>query len=136
MAGVTIRLARPGDGHGLALLHLDTAESLRQLDASRFRIPDMNGFADWLDAELEPMGTTWICFVAEEDGQLVGQVEANIERAMGSARYQAMTKLGWPRGGVNSLGVLSTHRRRGIGKALMAHAEEWLRGRGARVIQL
>src|ERR1044071_232448 len=136
MAGVTIRPARPGDGHGLVLLHLDTAESLRQLDPSRFRIPDVEGFAEWLDAELEAMGTTRICFVAEEDGQVLGQVEANIAPPMASARYQTMTKLGSPRGEGNSLGVLSARRRRGIATALMAEAEKWLWGRGVRVIHL
>jgi GNAT superfamily N-acetyltransferase len=47
-----------------------------------------------------------------------------------------MSHLAFPRGEVNSLGVLSSHRRRGIGTALMAAAEEWLRARGAGVVVL
>jgi hypothetical protein len=31
----------------------------------------------WIDADLATMGDAWICFVAEEDGAIVGQVEAN-----------------------------------------------------------
>jgi ribosomal protein S18 acetylase RimI-like enzyme len=136
MEGITIRMARRGDGAGLAELHLNTAAGLRELDSSRFRIPDTEGLVEWLDADLTTMGETWICFVAEDDGQIVGQVEAMVHQPMESAKFQVTAELGMIRGEVNSLGVLASYRRRGIGRALMAHAEDWLRGRGARVIRL
>ena len=53
-----------------------------------------------------------------------------------SARYQVIATLGQVRGEVNSLGVLKSHRRRGIGRALMERAERWLADRGAVVIEL
>jgi ribosomal protein S18 acetylase RimI-like enzyme len=133
---IRIRPARPGDGRELADLHRDTSASLHDLDPSRFRLPDSDGMSAWIDGDLATAGEDWICLVAEEDGHIVGQVEAKLHPPMDSARYQTRTDLGDVRGEVNSLGVRSTHRRRGIGRALMTEAEEWLKTRGARVILL
>jgi ribosomal protein S18 acetylase RimI-like enzyme len=55
---------------------------------------------------------------------------------MESARYQVITALGQVRGEVNSLGVLKSYRRRGIGRSLMEQAERWLADQGASVIEL
>jgi GNAT superfamily N-acetyltransferase len=134
--GLVIRQARRGDGKGIADLHLDTAASLRLLDPDRFKIPDEDGMAEWIDDDLATVGKDWNCFVAVEDGRIVGQVEAKLNPPFESARFQTIAELGSVRGEVNSLGVLSSHRRRGIGKALMEAAEEWLRGRGAHVVIL
>ena len=131
-----IRQARTGDGQGIANLHLDTAASLRLIDPSRFNIPEADGMAEWVDADLATVGADWNCFVAVEDGRIVGQVEAKLHPPFDSARFQTMADLGDVRGEVNSLGVLTSHRRRGIGKTLMAAAEDWLRERGARVVIL
>ena len=136
MEAIVVRRARPGDGRGLANLHLDTAGTLRALDRRRFRIPDVDGMAEWIEEDLTTVGNEWVCFVAEDGGRLVGQVEAKIHPPLNSARYQTMSDLAFTRGEVNSLGVVSTHRRRGIGRALMAEAESWLRARGAKVIVL
>lgn len=86
--------------------------------------------------DLASSGGSWICFVAEEDERIVGQVEARLLQPMDSARYQVIAALSQVRGEVNSLGVLTSHRRRGIGRALMNHAEGWLEDRGAVVIEL
>jgi GNAT superfamily N-acetyltransferase len=136
VGGVMIRQARSGDGRGIADLHLDAAASLRLLDPNRFKLPDSDGMAEWIDADLATVGADWNCFVAVEDGRIVGQVEAKLHPPFESARFQTIAELADFRGEVNSLGVLSSHRRRGIGKALMEAAEEWLRGRGARVVIL
>ena len=131
-----IRPAQPGDGAGLASLHVAGGEDYVALDPIRFRVPDEGGLAEWLDGDLEASGDSWICFVAEEDGRIVGEVEARLLQPMESARYQVIAALGQVRGEVNSLGVLKSHRHRGIGRALMEHAERWLRDRGAVVIEL
>jgi GNAT superfamily N-acetyltransferase len=136
VGGVVIRQARSGDGIGIADLHLDTAASLRLLDPTRFKLPQADGMAEWIDADLATVGMDWNCFVAVEDDRIVGQVEAKLHPPFDSARFQTIAGLGSARGEVNSLGVLSSHRRRGIGKALMAAAEEWLRGRGASIVIL
>ena len=131
-----IRPARPGDGAGLASLHVAGGKDYLELDPTRFRVPDEGGFAAWLDNNLASSGGSWICLVAEEDGRIVGQVEARLLPPMDSARYQVIAALGQVRGEVNSLGVLKSHRRRGIGRALMEYAERWLADRGAVVIEL
>jgi GNAT superfamily N-acetyltransferase len=132
-----IRQARPGDGEGLTELHLDTATSLRRLDPSRFKVPDADGMAEWIDADLATAGTDWICFVAvDPNGRIVGQVEAKAHVPLDSARFQTVVDLGAVRGEVNSLGVLASHRRRGIARALMTAVEDWLKERGAGVVTL
>jgi GNAT superfamily N-acetyltransferase len=129
-----IRAARPGDGAGIASLHVAGGKDYLELDPTRFRVPDEDGLAEWLDGYLESWGESWVCFVAEEDGRIVGQVR--LIPPMDSARYQVIAALGQLRGEVNSLGVLKSHRRRGIGRALMEQAERWLADRGAVVIEL
>jgi ribosomal protein S18 acetylase RimI-like enzyme len=136
MNGWTIRPAPPGDGVGLASLHVAGGKDYLELDPTSFRVPDENGLVEWLDQDLTSSGGSWICFVAEEGGRIVGQVEARLLPPMDSARYQLITALGQIRGEVNSLGVLKSHRRRGIGSALMEHAGRWLADRGAVVIEL
>jgi GNAT superfamily N-acetyltransferase len=136
MGGWKIRPARQGDGAGIASFHLAGGNEYLELDPTRFRIPDEDGLAEWLNGDLGTSGGSWICFVAEEDGRIVGQVEAKLLQPMESARYQVVTALGRVRGEVNSLGVLRSHRRRGIGRALMQQAERWLADRGATVIEL
>ena len=131
-----IRPARPGDGAGLAALHVAEGKDYLELDPTRFRVPDEDGLAEWLDRDLASSGESSICFVAEEDGRIVGQVEARLLPPMDSARYHVIASLGQVRGEVNSLGVLKSHRRRGIGRALMKQAERWLADRGAAVIEL
>jgi GNAT superfamily N-acetyltransferase len=132
----TIREARPGDGPGLAELHEAVARDYMLLDPDRFKLPDPVGMAEWMDEELEGMGETWICFVATENDRIIGEVEARLQQPMEAARYQVIASLGTPRGYVNSLGVLASHRRRGIGRALMQQTEQWLIKRGATVIEL
>jgi ribosomal protein S18 acetylase RimI-like enzyme len=136
MDGWKIRPARRGDGAGMASLHLAGGHDYLELDPTRFRMPDEDGLAEWLNGDLQTSGGSWICFVAEEDGRIVGQVEAKLLQPMETARYQVITALGQVRGEVSSLGVLKSHRRRGIGRALMQQAERWLADRGATVIEL
>ena len=136
MNGWKIRPAGPGDGAGIASLHMAGGRDYIELDPTRFRIPDEDGLAEWLDADLASSGGSWVCFVAEDDGRIVGQVEARLLQPLDSARYQVIATLGQVRGEVNSLGVLKSHRRRGIGRALMERAERWLTDRGAVVIEL
>jgi GNAT superfamily N-acetyltransferase len=117
-------------------VHFDTAATLCQLDGSRFKLPHTDGMAEWIDADLATIGEAWNCFVAEEGGRIVGQVEVKVHGPLDSAPYQTMSCLAGIRGEVNSLGVLASHRRSGIGKALMEAAEDWLKDRGARVVIL
>ena len=136
MTGWIVREAHVGDGEGLATLHLDTSREYLRLDPDRFRLPDRDGLAEWIDDDLRTKGEDWICFVATDGEQIVGQVEARLVPPMETARFQSVKSLGATRGYVNSLGVLISHRRRGIGRALMDHAERWLVDRGAVLVEL
>ena len=60
---------------------------------------------------------TGALFVAESDGVLIGTIVAGFD--------------GW-RGSVYRLAVLPAHRRRGVALALVAQAERFLAGAGAR----
>ena len=117
-------------------MHLNTARGYLELDPIRFRMPDLEGLVEWLDDDLTRMGDDWICYVAVDDDHIVGQIEARVVQPMDTSRYQVVRSLGSVRGYVNSLGVLASHRRRGVGRVLMDHAERWLADRGATVIEL
>ena len=88
----TVRQARVGDGAGLAEVHLETARGYLDLDLdpARFQMPSRDGLAEWLDEDLKSMGEQWVCFVAVDDGRIVGQIEAHLVPPMDTARYQAI----------------------------------------------
>jgi len=136
MGDWTVRRAQAGDGTGLAEVHLDTARRYLELDPTRHRMASQDGFVEWLNDDLEKMGKQWICFVAVDGDRIVGQVEAQLVPPLETARYQVVAALGSTRGYVNSLGVLRSHRRRGIGRSMMEHAERWLADRGVTIIEL
>jgi ribosomal protein S18 acetylase RimI-like enzyme len=66
--------------------------------------------------------------VADEDGLRVGFAHA------GFAANCSETALSMATGVVCAIGVRASHRRRGIGSALLQHCETYLRQRGARTI--
>lgn len=136
MTDWTVREARRGDGRGLAQLHLETAKGYVEFDPSRFRMPDEQGLVRWIDDDLGSVGDDWMCFVAVADEQIVGQVEVRCEAPLETARHQTVRALGSTRGYVNSLAVSPSHRRRGIGRALIARAEGWLIDNGAVMVAL
>jgi GNAT superfamily N-acetyltransferase len=65
-------------------------------------------------------------FVAEDDETVVGLVVAHLREVLDhpvfSRREYAV---------IEDLVVATTHRRRGVGKALVRHVEAWARARGA-----
>ena len=56
MKGWMIRPARRGDGAELASLHVAGGKDYLELDPTRFRIPDDDGLAEWLDRDLAGLG--------------------------------------------------------------------------------
>ena len=71
------------------------------------------------DIEANPEGI----FVAEEDGEPVGYV---------TTRPDHETKIGW----IPNLAVLPEHRRKGIGKALMDRALDYLKEKGMEMAKI
>lgn len=136
MTDSTVREAGPGEGSELARLHLETASGYVELDPTRFRMPDEDGLVAWIDEDLGSVGDDWMCFVAVEGDRVVGQVEVRCEEPLETARYQTVRALGFRQGYINSLSVSRSHRRLGIGRALVARAERWLIERGAVAVAL
>jgi len=69
--------------------------------------------------------------VAEDNGRLVGLIEAAV-------RESAPVPIMVPRryGYIENIVVLNTSHRHGIGKKLMAAAEQWAKNKGASAIEL
>jgi GNAT superfamily N-acetyltransferase len=134
---VVVRPAGKGDGDGMAAAWLDAGRTYAELDPELFRVPDAKG----LPASIE----TWIAdvtgekealIVAEIDGVVVGWVSARLEEAVSDPEAQLVRDVTDTRLFVDGLVVGQAHRRRGIGTRLMIAAEEWGRGRGARLALL
>jgi ribosomal protein S18 acetylase RimI-like enzyme len=84
------------------------------------------GFVEVLDK------ATDTCFVAEEDGKVVGVVMLSHSTLPASPKYrQDMTHVK-----LQSLVVDPDYRRRGIAKALMVEGQKWAREKGAPFIWL
>lgn len=69
--------------------------------------------------------------VAELDGRILGGVQVAVRDAANFFAFAAR-RYGW----VESLGVVSDCRRRGVGRALMEAAEQWVRAKGATQCEL
>jgi GNAT superfamily N-acetyltransferase len=137
MQEMRVRPARAGDGDDLARAWVDGGRYYADLDPRRFRVPEEEGLVDWIESALaKDRGDdrTWI--VAEHDGEIVGDVTAHVDRAVGDARWQMMRDLGESILKIDSLMVREHRRRRGVGTALMKAAEEWGRARGASAVFL
>jgi GNAT superfamily N-acetyltransferase len=136
MQEVGVRPARTGDGDDLARAWLEGGRYCAYLDPKRFRVPEEEGLADWIESALAKdrgKDQTWI--VAELDGEIVGDVKAHVDRAVHDARWQLMRDLGESILKIDSLMVRDHRRRRGVGTALKA-AEEWGRTQGASAVFL
>jgi ribosomal protein S18 acetylase RimI-like enzyme len=134
---VVVRPARPGDGEGIARCHLDSAATYVERAPELFRMPDEDGFVEWIEADLaEEHGAGFVALVAEVEGAIAGHLEARMLEPIDSARWQSVRDVGIRRLIVDALAVAGAHRRRGAGRELMAAAEEWGRERDAEAVLL
>jgi ribosomal protein S18 acetylase RimI-like enzyme len=138
MADVLIRTVRRGDGVACARLWRELGELFATMNPHTFQVPAAEGLAEWFE-EVNAIyldKDDKVALVAEADGVLVGSVSAALHEPVPSAQRQLQTDLGRRRLHVDSLGVASSHRRDGVGSALMQAVEDWGRARGAEVILL
>jgi ribosomal protein S18 acetylase RimI-like enzyme len=134
---LVIRPARPGDGEGIARCHRDSATTYVEQAPDLFRMPDPGGYVDWIEADLrEEHAEDSLALVAEVGGEIAGHLEGHLMEPMESARWQSVRGLDERRLFVDALAVSAAHRRRGVGRSLMAAAEDWARTRGAESVQL
>ena len=119
---VLIRLARPGDAAALVRLGDDVAREpegwlasigTRSVGDERRYLRAVRRFPDAA------------VLVAEDGGQIVGRLSIARDQHPASAHVADL-----------GLVVAATHRRRGIGRALLEDAVEWARRAGVRKLEL
>jgi len=117
MTPTTIRRLGPGDEPTLELLARDDADfDLAERDASRPPIDDAAARAYLADANL-------VHWIAERDGLIVGHLYGHIIRKLAGDPAELI---------LYELGVREAHRRSGVGRALVASMEAWMRERSIR----
>ena len=110
---VTVRIACLSDADDIALL---TAELGYDVDPSRLRQTLSRILAEPSQSLL----------LAEADGLTVGWLHAGISEFIETGRFLMIA----------GLVVRRSHRRQGIGRRLMEHAETWAREQGCSVVRL
>lgn len=116
----------------MARLYLASAEHHAGLDPSFYRIPDLDDVVShYSDVLSEGNTDTSACFVADSDGEIAGLVEVRITDRPGSHSMLCPRVMA-----TVDIVVAPDHRRRGVGSALMQHAEVWARDQGADYLML
>lgn len=138
MTDVLIRTSRPGDGEACARLWREMGALFTELNPHTFHVPAEEGLAEWLE-EIQARSRddqNRMLLLAEVDGIVVGEVSAALEEPLDPHGRELQTDLNRRRLHINALCVAGTHRRGGVGTALMHAAEDWGRARGAEVVLL
>lgn len=138
MTDVVIRRTRPGDGEALARIWRDMGTLFTELNPHTFQVPTAEGLPEWFEGHIARGGDAQdrIGLVAEVGGAVVGVLSAALHEPIDPAGRELQTDFNRWRLHVNSLGVLASHRRDGVGSALMQAVEEWGREKGAEVVIL
>lgn len=132
MGGLIVREIRSGDGEGCARAWRDAGRHYAAIVPEVIQEPDPQGLVEWFEHAIrDERGDDTLWIVAEDDGQVVGMVEAAVTRPTPDARRQLQRDLSRVRLVVNALAVVEEYRRKGVGTALMEAAETWGRQRGA-----
>ncbi len=126
----TIRPARPEDAEGLARVYLESAEYHAQLDSERYSVPGADAIASRYRENRQHAGADGRTFVAEISGDIVGFVDARLDRSP-DPMHRDMTYCH-----IVEIAVAARHQRRGIGAQLVRAAEDWGRARGAALASL
>jgi ribosomal protein S18 acetylase RimI-like enzyme len=110
---VSIRIARASDAHQITEL---TGQLGYEVDGPVIA-ERLSRFISRGDQEF---------LVAEDEGRIVGWVQAVVEESIQAGPFVV----------IGGLVVAGTHRRRGIGRLLMAQAEAWATEQGQSVVRL
>jgi ribosomal protein S18 acetylase RimI-like enzyme len=134
---LVIRPAREQDAPGIAALARNTARFYVAMDPDLFRIPDEDGFVDFLERDRAwRLSPNSLALVAELEVRVVGYLEASLIEPPDSARWQGEADAGRVRLFINFVGTDDGYRQRGIATKLVTTAEDWGRDRGAVVATL
>jgi GNAT superfamily N-acetyltransferase len=128
-----IRPAVPDDADGIARTFLESAEYHAELDPERYSIPPIDTIvARYREGRQHPShaGREAITLVAELSGEIVGFIDARLERSL-DAMHREMIYCH-----IAEIGVRRGHRNQGIGGRLLRAAEDWGRRLGAEFASL
>jgi GNAT superfamily N-acetyltransferase len=124
---IDVRPFEAADADAVAAAIVDSSIHHAALEPDRYRVLDPTRVAAVYRAGLQhPAGQPAdeaATFVAELDGRVAGMVDIHVARPAGA--HQPRTY-----GYIPELAVAAGARRRGVGAALMAAAEDWARARG------
>ena len=76
---ISVRIARLGDGAGIARVWLEAAAYYAELDAEHFKMPVADGLAERTDDQIGRSGDRALSLVAEMNGRVVGWLSARVE---------------------------------------------------------
>jgi GNAT superfamily N-acetyltransferase len=135
--GIEVRPVRAADASALAAHWIEAGEEYARIDPSAFRVPDKVGLIERLERSIaRERGDDEVWLVAELDGEVGGTASGRVVRPAEDAGFELVRNAGRARLVVEALIVGAEHRRRGVGRALMAAVESWGRWRGAKVALL
>jgi GNAT superfamily N-acetyltransferase len=132
----TVVILRPAvfnDAPGIARSLLESAEHHARLDSERYFVPPLETLLTRYQnriRELSSDGPAEIMLVAEQNGEIVGFIEAKIEESP-DPMHRRMTFCH-----VAEIVVRTQHRSQGIGAQLLRGVEDWGREHGAQVASL
>jgi len=131
-AAITIRPALSEDADGITRVYLESAEHHARLDPERCWIPPATAIsARYREARQHPPDAEQaITLVAELSGEMVGFVDARLERLPDPMLREFLYCH------IEEIAVSSRHRNQGIGGRLLEAAENWGRRQGAEFASL
>jgi ribosomal protein S18 acetylase RimI-like enzyme len=130
---VALRPAVFEDAHGITLALLESAEHHARLDPERYFVPAFDTlFTRYQNRirELRSGTSSEIMLVAEQNGEIVGFIEAKLEQSP-DPMHRSMTFCH-----VGEIVVRGQHRSQGIGAQLVRGVEDWGREHGADFVSL
>ena len=132
---VVIRPPRPEDAGGLVRAAADLAQQYAELEPDRFAVPDhAASLAYFAEVLARPERDDVVRFVAEVDGEAVGEAIAELREPMRNAAVQPQLDVRRRRAYLGYLAVQARYRGRGIGGRLLEAVEVWAREQGAELI--
>lgn len=135
---VVVRPMRARDAVGRARLWRESGRFFASINPDTAQEPDPDGLVAWIEEiyakVAEDPGV--LALIADVDGEVVGALTARLLRAHPSAVRQVQSDFGRCRVHIDALTVAESHRRSGVGTALMTAAEQWAVDQGAEVITL
>jgi ribosomal protein S18 acetylase RimI-like enzyme len=129
----TIRPAAPGDCNGIAQVFMESSEHHARLDPELFFVPDLALVTErYKKGHQHPTGKDGECItlIAENDGKIVGFVDARLDRPTDPMHRKMMFCH------VVELAVARRFQSQGIGTQLLHAAEQWGREHGAHIALL